>query len=250
MPSLSKLASVEQDAPSKVPMLLPGDITPSVMHMYENACNGYFDTKDVPEEKQVRRVLAGLRDTRIQDWVGIHRERLLAMMFSEFMAEFKLAYLPKDWEEITHIELLQLTQAEASFWDFSIIVQAKNSSLSCTRSHLDKTQLRHRIESGMNATLALRCRLEKITSDGMLAEWLDDVSHVDDLLCTENANFQALAKSSHEASRRTSTFAKLSCRSYTNNNNAIPASANCITLPKLTGVERQLLYDNDSCLKC
>ena len=84
-------------------MLLPGDITPSVMHMYENACNGYFDTKDVPEEKQVRRVLAGLRDTHIQDWVSIHRERLLAMTFSEFMVEFKLAYLPKDWEEIMRI---------------------------------------------------------------------------------------------------------------------------------------------------
>jgi hypothetical protein len=96
MPSLSKLTSVEQDAPSKVPMLLLGDIMPSVMCMYENACNGYFDTKDVPEEKQVCQVLAGLRDTRIQDWVGIHRERLLAMTFSEFMAEFKLAYLPKD----------------------------------------------------------------------------------------------------------------------------------------------------------
>jgi len=53
MPSQSKFTSVEQDAPSKVPMLSPGDITPSVMHMYKNACNGYFDTKDVPEDKQV-----------------------------------------------------------------------------------------------------------------------------------------------------------------------------------------------------
>jgi hypothetical protein len=65
MPSQSKFTSVEQDAPSKVPMLLPGDITPSIMQMYKNACNGYFNTKDVPEEKQVRRILAGLRDNHI-----------------------------------------------------------------------------------------------------------------------------------------------------------------------------------------
>ena len=190
-----------------------------------------------------------LRDTCIQDWVGIHRNRLLAMMFTDFMAEFKLAYLPKNWEEITHIELLQLTQADTSFWDFSIIVQVKNSSLSGTRSHLDKTQLHHCIKSGMNATLALHCCLEKITSDGTLTEWLDDVSHVDDLLHTECTNFDALTKNSCEASRQTSTFAEPPRHSNSNNNNTIPASANCIALPKLIRAERQLLYDNDSCLK-
>ena len=102
----------------------------------------------------------------------------------------------------------------------------------------------------MNATLVLHCRLEKITSDGTLAEWLNDVSCVDDLLRTKNANFQALAKSSREASGRTSTFAEPSCRSYTNNNNTIPASANHTAFPKLTEVEHQLLYNNDGCLKC
>ena len=34
MLSLSELASIEQDVPSKVPMLLLRDIMPSVMHMY------------------------------------------------------------------------------------------------------------------------------------------------------------------------------------------------------------------------
>jgi hypothetical protein len=180
--------SVEQDAPSKVPILLPGDITPSVMRMYENACNGYFNTKDIPEDKQVHRILAGLCDNHIQDWVGIHCDHLLALTFPVFLAEFKLTCLLKDWEEITCIKLLQLTQAKASFWDFSIIVQARNSVLSGTRSHLDAVQFHHRIESGMNAKLALRCHLEKITSDGTLAEWLDKVLHIDNLLHIEKAS--------------------------------------------------------------
>jgi hypothetical protein len=247
MSSQSRLASVEQDAPSKVPMLLPGDITPSVMHMYENACRGYFDTKDVAEDKQVRRILAGLRDNCIQDWVSIHRDHLLAMTFDDFLAEFKTAYLPKDWEEITCIELLQLMQGEDSFWNFSILVQAKNSTLSSMQSHLSEMQLRHRMESGINTTLALRCRLEKVTFTGNLTKWLDDVKCVDGLINTEQANFQALAKKSHETSRCTNSLAEPPC--HTNTSTNVPA-ANRISLPKLTSVERQLLYDNEGCLKC
>ena len=191
--------------------------------------------------------MAGLRDSRIQDWVGIHREHLLDMTFVDFLAEFKLAYLPKDWEEITRIELLQLMQGEIPFWDFSVKVQAKNSVLSGTKSHLDKTQLRHRIESGMDAKLALCCCLEKIGSEGTLAEWLDDMSCVDNLFRTERANFDALTKSSRENSRRNNAFAKPSHHVNTNTNTS---STNCIALPKLTAVEHQLLYDNNGCLKC
>ena len=95
------------------------------------------------KDKQVHRVLAGLCDIHIQDWVGIHCDHLLTMTFTDLMTEFKQAYLPKDWEEITRIELLQLAQADTPIWDFSVEVQAENSSLSGTRSHLDKTQLRH-----------------------------------------------------------------------------------------------------------
>jgi hypothetical protein len=74
MPSQSRDASVEQDSPSKVPLLLPRDISPAIMHKYEYACLGYFDTKDIVPEKQVRKILAGLWDTCVQDWVSINCE--------------------------------------------------------------------------------------------------------------------------------------------------------------------------------
>jgi hypothetical protein len=60
MSSQAKFAVLEQDSPSKVPLLLPSDITPVVMRAFEHACLGYFDTKDVPAEKQVCKVLPGL----------------------------------------------------------------------------------------------------------------------------------------------------------------------------------------------
>jgi hypothetical protein len=62
-------------------------------------------------------------------------------MFPAFMTEFKKLYLPKDWEEITCIELLQMNQGSDIFRNFAIQVQMKNSILINTPSYLDKDQL-------------------------------------------------------------------------------------------------------------
>jgi hypothetical protein len=130
----SKSASVEQEIPSKNPVLLKGDLTPNVMHEYEQACLSYFNTRDVKPNKQVRKILAGFRDTRIQDWISIHCNHFLTLSFKDFMVKFRKGYLPKDWEAITRIELLRMTQGDMSFWDFTVAVQAKNSLLCNTPS--------------------------------------------------------------------------------------------------------------------
>ena len=93
------------------------------------ACLGYFEHKDITEDKQVRKILSGLQDNRVQDWISIDRDRFLDLTFAEFMGEFCAAYLPEDWEEITRIELLGMSQSDLSFWDFAINVQTKNSLL-------------------------------------------------------------------------------------------------------------------------
>jgi hypothetical protein len=159
MLSQLKFVSIEHDAPSKVLMLLPGDITPTVMHMYENAYNSYFDTKDIAEDKQV------------------HKICLLTITFTDFLAKFKTAHLPKDWEEITCIELLQVMQGTDSFWDFLVQVQAKNSILAGTQSHFTEMHLHHHIESSVNPKLALHACLKKVVSDSTLTQWPEEVKH-------------------------------------------------------------------------
>jgi hypothetical protein len=241
MPSQSRDAAVDQDLPSKVP-LLPGDISPAVMCKYEYACLGYFDTKDIVPEKQVRKILVGLWDTCVQDWVSINHERLLALTFAAFMAEFKSLYLPKDWEEITRIELLQMNQGNEMFWNFTVQVQTKNSILIDSPSHLDNDQLRNRIEAGMNSRLALRIRLEKVgNKNKALGAWLDDIKSIDELMRAENANFESIAKAARESTRRANTLAEPSRRVNTNNNsapnNAASSSTSRPILPKLSSTE-------------
>lgn len=98
MANQSKFALVKQDAPSKVPMLLPGDITPKVMHEYQDACVGYFEHKEIAEDKQVRKILAGLKDNRVKEWLSVDHNCIQALNFTAFMLELHVAYLPEDWE--------------------------------------------------------------------------------------------------------------------------------------------------------
>lgn len=120
-----------------------GEITPAVMRSYETTCLGFFENKDAPEDKQVCKVLAGLQDTHVQDWISVDRPHFLALSFTDFMTEFRAGYLPEDWEEVTCIELLGMVQGSDTFWDFSVKVQAKNSLLRNTASHLDEDKLRY-----------------------------------------------------------------------------------------------------------
>jgi hypothetical protein len=249
MPSQLKFASVQQDSPSKVPILLPGDISPYVMRSYELTCHGYFVTKDIDDDKKVRKVLTRLCDNHIQDWVGIHRDRLLELSFAKFMTEFKSVYLPKAWEEITWIELLQLSQGSNSFWNFSVKVQGHNSIPTGTTSHLSEIQVRHHIESSMNPKLALRCCLEKIETDGTLSAWLNEVTCINELInaeCAERIDFDNASKNTRENSRCTNALPEPSHHIDTNSTD----NFSHISLPKLTPVKHQLLYDTDGCLKC
>jgi hypothetical protein len=179
----------------------------------------------------------------------VERDRFIDLTYTEFMKEFRAAYLEKDWEEIMCIELLAMTQGNSSFWDFAIQVQAKNSLLHDTASHLSKHDLCQCIESGMTQKLALHCRLERCNEATGLKKWLIKVKCVDDLLRIERAEFESLAKATCDASRRNNTFAKPShCA------NVAPASSSSssthISLPKLTPIERKLIYNNEGCLKC
>src|ERR1700729_3476704 len=107
----------------------------------------------------------------------------------------------------------------------------------------------------MNSRLTLRIWLKKAgDKNKTLGEWLDDIKCVDELMRAENANFELIAKAARESTRRANTLTKPSRHVNTNNNsvpnNATSSSASCPILPKLSSIERQLLYDNEGCLKC
>jgi hypothetical protein len=82
---MSKYATIEQDTPNKVPILLLGDLNTAVIHDYVECCEGYFDNKDIPAEKQVCMILARIKDYK--DWIRTDCPHIQSLTFLVFIAE-------------------------------------------------------------------------------------------------------------------------------------------------------------------
>jgi hypothetical protein len=244
------MAYVEQSAPSKPPILYPGDVSPEILLEFEIGCIGYFDTKEIAPDRQVRKIIAGLKDSRMRDWITTDHERILELSFEEFFVELRSLFLDPNWEELTCREMGTMVQKGEAFWNYAIRMQAKNSLLLNTPSHLSDDQLRHHLEAGMDETLARRYICSEATKVLDLREWLHNVKKVDDQMRAERMEFEQIAKAQREHARRTYNAPEPTSRP-TNNNNRGPRPDGAVTrLPKLTQRERQLLFDNEGCLKC
>jgi len=92
------MATLEQSAPSKVPVLTPGDISPTVMCQFEHGCQNYFVHKKIIADDQVALIIGGIQDNRVGDWISGDHDRLIMLSFEAFMVEFRDNYLAKDWK--------------------------------------------------------------------------------------------------------------------------------------------------------
>ena len=112
MPSnKTPMATVEQNSPSKVPILTVGDISPAVMCQFKHVWLNYFIHKKVVPDDQVSLIVSGLLDNHV-DWIRSDCEHIVTLPFTAFMVEFCENYLMEDWEEDM---LGELTQGTSSF---------------------------------------------------------------------------------------------------------------------------------------
>jgi hypothetical protein len=109
------MATLEQSSPSKVPVLTPGDISPSVMCQLEHGCKNYLVHKKIIADDQVALIIGGIQDSHVGHWISGERDRLIALSFDDPTIEFRTNYLAEDWEEDTLREILSMTQGNASF---------------------------------------------------------------------------------------------------------------------------------------
>jgi hypothetical protein len=257
MSANSAQASVDQSSPSKVPLLLAGDISPSIMREFKDGCQAYFDQKAVDAKMQVRMIVPGIRDCCIRDWITADRDHIYALSFADFMSKFCTNYLKPDWEATTRHELLGMTQGSQTFWNFQAAVKSKNSLLFGTKSYLAEDKLRHQIEAAIDANLARKCDSEKVDKVVDFKEWLNEVKRVDENIRAERREFELIAKAGRESNRcQNNTLMEPSRRANTNTTTATSSSSistrtnSFKTCPRLMPAECQLLYDNEGCLKC
>jgi hypothetical protein len=200
MPSKTPMASVEQNLPSKVPILTTGNISPAVMHQFKHMCKIYFIHKKIITDNQVSLIIGGILDDHITDWIIAKRKCLIALSFDVFMMDFHQNYLAEDWEEDTLHELLSMSQGMSSFWDYTVAVQSKNSLLCGTTSHLPDDKLCHQLWAGMEVRLLKKVSSEKLNKILDFHKWLNEVKQCDDVLRTKREEIKFIAKENHDMS--------------------------------------------------
>ena len=92
-PSVMSTTATVEPTSGKAPVLTSGDVTPSVMMEFENACHDFFEAKSVPQDKQVAFILPGIRDLRIRNWIAADRPTIVALPFASFMTQLRSNYL-------------------------------------------------------------------------------------------------------------------------------------------------------------
>jgi hypothetical protein len=219
-PNKTPMATVEQSSPSKVPILTAGDISPAVMRQFKHSCRNYFIHKNIIADDQVSLIIGGILDSRVSDWISTEHDRLIALSFNAFMIDFCANYLTKDWEEDALRDLLSMTQGTTtSFWDFTVVVQNKNSLLRGTKSHLPDDKLRHQINAGMEVRLLKKVSSKKLNKVTDFHKCLNEVQSCDDGLCAEREEYERIARDNCESFCRVNhSNDPPSCRiQYTNN---------------------------------
>jgi hypothetical protein len=245
------VARVEQDGPSRIPIMTEGDPTPQAMRDFENGCLDYFGNKDIDEDKQTARILPGFKDAHIRNHINVDRARITALPFAAFMEEIRSLFLAPNWEEDLRRELMSAVMGTVPFWDYAAAIQNINILLAGTDSHLAEDKLRHQIEVEMTDRLSKRCKTEKIQNVIGLRAWLLEVKRIDDGMRAERQEFEEIARTTRYESRKSNYLSEPSRHANTpSNGGASSSKAPATRVPKLTESERKLLYANDGCLKC
>ncbi len=89
-------------------MLSDGDVTPKIAREFKTHCTTFFlNAKDgMPNDQKVAQILGVFDNGLISDWANTHKDRLVKLTFPEFMKEFCEQWLPDNWEQSVHTQML------------------------------------------------------------------------------------------------------------------------------------------------
>jgi hypothetical protein len=196
-------------------------------------------------------IARGLQDPLISDWYWMAHEMFDLLLFDEFMKEFRVKWLPNDWEQDIRRRVLGTKQA-GPCWEWAVKMRLLNTLLHGTATHLDDTSLLNQLKANLKLSLSCACddeRVSKILDEKKHREhpqqWVDAKdaarSH---LKC--NTTSAGLS----DSSRCYNTFCGMVTTEKGNSGGKPKHFDVTKVLPKLTDAERTLLFDNEGCLKC
>jgi hypothetical protein len=103
-------ATVTSAGPNKVPMLSVGELTIEVFIQWKDACEDYFEIKDIADEKRVTHASTGFQNILVCDWFRGNAARMHKLSWDDFASEFKQHWLLENWEQKSRNELTRACQ--------------------------------------------------------------------------------------------------------------------------------------------
>ncbi|KAI0336960.1 hypothetical protein BDW22DRAFT_1473408 [Trametopsis cervina] len=248
-PTDSTVAEVLSSNPGKVPVLSAGEIVIETFIAWKDACEDYFEIKDIPEDKRVTHAATGLKDVLIRNWFRADAVRMRALSWDSFAKEFKTRWLPEHWDQVARNHLTRAHQrASDSFNTWITKVETMNAVLVGTEYHKDEEQFRSHVESLLCDRLSQMVATADTHAIKDYLKWRNAIITLDNerlstmaeiLRVTARAAVPAVASA---ARARDGPISGRSSRTATTPKGDHP--------PPLTTAERNLLYKHFGCFKC
>ncbi|KAH9024699.1 hypothetical protein EDB85DRAFT_1870020 [Lactarius pseudohatsudake] len=200
-----KTASVSHPILSRPPILTDGEITPKIVRDFENHCSTYFlNAKDgVPDDAKVTRIIGCFENSLIYDWAQEDCERLIKLTFTDFMKEFRLQWLPANWEQNVRTEMLNSRLDPSQKFDvWAAQILSYNVSLRNTKSHMTDDQLRTQLETALDEELRIIATDENINAETDLRKWMGKIRNVDNRRQNERKRMADFWETKNRANKR------------------------------------------------
>ena len=183
----------------------------------------------------------------------LQREVLITLRYSDFMSQLQANYLPPNWEETVHSQILSMQMSKTDkFWDWCQNLRAMNIVLHGTNSHLSNFTLQNQLEASLEPSLCNYIFHEKLNKQTALKEWVLAVKEADEKLKDD-------CKCSREVFKEENRLLNpmritLASNSHTGNTSTAKSTTadNSLTkkCPKLDPTECTFLQANDGCFRC
>lgn len=245
-----ELAKIEQKKPNNIPILHDGRIDPYVAREYANSVQAFCSLLKIPDEDQVEAVGWGLQHPAARVWYSANKQTHITLTLAAWLEEFNKAFLPSDWIKVAKRSLLSYKQRyDQSFLAYYNEINHMNSILIETPEHLTDSALRTLLEAGIRDSLNDACDRDLVHDIKDFKAWREAVMKTDEREQKTNSRIAHLEQQLRSLQMQPSRPAASTSRTTTQTTTVTKGST-FVRLPLLTVAERQLLKDNQGCLKC
>ncbi|KAG6860062.1 hypothetical protein C0995_016341, partial [Termitomyces sp. Mi166 len=250
------LAEVRITKLKECPMLMEGHMDDYLFQQWSIACHQYQKHSGKKPTEIVTYVADGMLEPYFVAWYHTNQSRIDAMMLNGYLEEFQKFALPCNWQTKVRDTILSSYQEGASFADWVVVVQNLNACLKNTSSEHTLTDLALKAHFKSHMHLDLRRKVDaRRLKLPELADWIAEVTELDEELAEDRAQTQAMIDASNveQSSKRKPLVERIS-EPPSHASSAFPMTSGANTprlkLMKLTDKEKKLLSEHQGCTRC